>query len=49
VLRAASEANANAIAMATHGTSALRHVLAGSTALGVLGRAEIPVILVRPF
>jgi len=49
IQRAVAETGANAIGMATHGHSALRHVLAGSAALGVLGRAEVPVILVRPF
>jgi nucleotide-binding universal stress UspA family protein len=38
---------ANAIAMSTHGHSAQHHLLAGSTALGVLARAPVPVIFAR--
>lgn len=47
ILAAAAELGADAVAMATHGHSARRHLVAGSTALGVLGMAEIPVILVK--
>lgn len=44
---AASDVRADAIASATHGHSARRHLVAGSTALGVVRLAEVPVILVR--
>lgn len=47
IVTAARELGADAIAMATHGHSARRHLVAGSTALGVLGAAEVPVILVK--
>jgi nucleotide-binding universal stress UspA family protein len=43
----AGELGADAIAMATHGHSARRHLVAGSTALGVLANGELPVILVK--
>lgn len=44
---AARELGADAVAMATHGHSARRHLVAGSTALGVLANGELPVILVK--
>ena len=44
---AARELRADAIASATHGHSARRHLVAGSTALGVVKLAEVPVILVK--
>ena len=47
ILEVAKELNVDAIASATHGHSALRHVVAGSVALGVLKDATVPVILVR--
>lgn len=47
IVSVARELGADAIAMATHGHSARRHLIAGSTALGVLGMAEVPVILVK--
>ncbi|MFN8616815.1 MAG: universal stress protein [Dehalococcoidia bacterium] len=47
ILAAVGDLGADAVAMATHGHSARRHLVAGSTALGVLGLAEIPVILVK--
>ena len=47
ILRNATELGAQAIAMATHGYSARKHLVAGSTAVGVLKQAEIPVLLVR--
>jgi nucleotide-binding universal stress UspA family protein len=47
ILAAVGDVGADAVAMATHGHSARRHLVAGSTALGVLGLAEIPVILVK--
>lgn len=39
--------HANAIAMSTHGHSARHHLLAGSTALGVLAQSPVPVIFAR--
>lgn len=47
ILATVRDLGADAIAMATHGHSARRHLVAGSTALGVLGLAEVPVILVK--
>jgi len=47
ILDAAEEFAADAIAMATHGHSARRHLFAGSVALAVLARSERPLILVR--
>ncbi len=44
---AAKELGADAVAMATHGHSARRHLVAGSVALGVVKQAEVPVILVK--
>ncbi len=43
----ASRLGAEAIASATHGHSAKRHVVVGSTALGVVERSGLPVILVK--
>jgi nucleotide-binding universal stress UspA family protein len=47
ILAAAEEFGADAIAMATHGHSARRHLFAGSVALSVLARSRRPVLLVR--
>ena len=47
ILGAAEEFGADAIAMATHGHSARRHLFAGSVALSVLARSPRPVMLVR--
>ncbi|MGE0601126.1 MAG: universal stress protein [Dehalococcoidia bacterium] len=47
IINAATELHADAIASATHGHSARRHLVAGSTALGVVGSAGMPVILVK--
>ncbi len=47
ILAAASAHSADAVAMATHGHSARRHLVAGSTAMGVLGQSTLPVILVK--
>lgn len=47
ILALADEAGADSIAMSTQGHSARRHLVAGSVALDVLGRAPIPVILAR--
>lgn len=44
---AAKELGADAIAMATHGHCARRHLVAGSTALGVVANGSLPVILVK--
>ena len=48
ILAAAKELNADAIWMATQGRSLARHVLLGSTALGALNKATVPVALIRP-
>lgn len=47
ILAVAREVQADALAMATHGHRALRHLFLGSIALSVLGHAPIPVILTR--
>ncbi|HLF79882.1 MAG TPA: universal stress protein [Dehalococcoidia bacterium] len=47
IIEEAELLGANAIAMSTHGTSARRHLLAGSTALMLLGRSPLPVIMAR--
>ena len=47
ILGVASEAGADLICMATHGEGALRHFVMGSTALDVLSRSPVPVLLVR--
>lgn len=44
---AAEDLRADAIASSTHGHSARRHLVAGSTALGVVKLAKVPVILVK--
>jgi nucleotide-binding universal stress UspA family protein len=43
----AGKLGAEAIASATHGHSAKRHVVAGSTALGMVERSGLPVLLVK--
>lgn len=43
----AKELGVDAIAMATHGHSARRHLVAGSVALGVVKQSQVPVVLVR--
>jgi nucleotide-binding universal stress UspA family protein len=47
ILAAAREADADLIAMTTHGRSGLSRLLFGSIAAAVLARAEIPVFLLR--
>lgn len=47
IIETATAVGAHAIASATHGHSARRHLVAGSTALGVVRRAGLPVILVK--
>lgn len=47
ILRIASARRANAIALATHGYSARRHLLSGSTGVGLIQHGHIPTILVR--
>lgn len=47
ILEVAAELGADAIAMATHGHSAVRHLFAGSVALQVLAQSPRPVLLVR--
>jgi nucleotide-binding universal stress UspA family protein len=48
LVAAATRLEADVIVMATHGTSALRNILAGSVARGVLKGSPIPMILKRP-
>lgn len=47
ILAAAREFDVDLVLMATHGESALRHFVVGSTALEVLSKSECPVVLVR--
>ena len=47
VIAAADSLGADAIASATHGHSAQRRLIAGSTALGIVAKAQVPVILVK--
>jgi nucleotide-binding universal stress UspA family protein len=47
IMEEADRAGANAIAMATHGHSARRHLLMGSVALSILGRSRLPIIVSR--
>jgi len=47
ILRAAAARRANAIALATHGYSARRHLVSGSTGVGLIQHGHIPTILVR--
>ncbi|WBL37426.1 universal stress protein [Tepidiforma flava] len=47
IIEAARELGADAVASATHGHSARRHLIAGSTALGVARLSPVPVILAK--
>jgi len=47
ILAVATEFGADFICMATHGESAFRHFVVGSTALDVLSKSPCPVVLVR--
>jgi len=47
ILAVASEFDTDLICMATHGESAFRHFVIGSTALDVLSKSPCPVVLVR--
>jgi nucleotide-binding universal stress UspA family protein len=47
IVQGAREGKADLIAMTTHGRTGLGRLLFGSTADGVLRRAEVPVLLVR--
>lgn len=47
ILEEAAKIDASAIAISTHGHSARHHLFAGSVAMSILGRAEVPVLLVR--
>ena len=47
IVQEAERLHASAIAMATHGHGAAYHLFAGSTALGVVSRSPLPVILAR--
>ena len=48
IARIAAEKGADAIVMATHGRTGLARAFMGSVANGVLQRAEVPVLVVRP-
>lgn len=48
ILAEAEERRADIVCTATRGFSTLRHLILGSTALEVLGRSTLPVMLVRP-
>ena len=48
IARLAREKQVDAIVMATHGRTGLAHGLMGSVALGVVQRADVPLLLVRP-
>lgn len=47
ILRVAADFDVDFICMATHGESAFRHFVVGSTALDVLSKSPCPVVLVR--
>lgn len=47
ILEEAERLGAAAIAISTHGHTAARHLIMGSTALAVLSRAPLPLIMVR--
>lgn len=47
IIEVARQLGARCIATASHGTSAQRHLFAGSTALTLLGRSPLPVIMAR--
>lgn len=47
IIELAAQAEADAIAMASQGHGALRHLIAGSVTLAVLDRSPLPVILAR--
>lgn len=47
ILTVAAEFDVDLICMATHGESAFRHFVVGSTALDVLSKSACPVVLVR--
>jgi nucleotide-binding universal stress UspA family protein len=48
IARIAAEVGASAIALATHGRGGLARLVMGSVATGLLQRADVPVLLVRP-
>ena len=45
IVRGAAEIGASLIAMSTHGHSVVRHIVVGSTALGVLKQSPLPMLL----
>ena len=47
IIKVAEEENADLIAMASHGRTGLSHVFYGSVAIGVLHRADRPLLLIR--
>lgn len=48
ICRIADERGAHALAFGSHGAGLLRHLVVGSTALGVLGRTQRPCLVVGP-
>jgi len=49
ILDVAQEERATMIALATHGETGLKRLLAGSVAEGVIKKTPVPVLVVRPF
>jgi len=49
ILDVAGEERATMIALATHGETGLKRLLAGSVAEAVLKRSPVPVLVIRPF
>lgn len=49
ILEVAEEEKATMLALATHGETGLKRLLAGSVAEALLRRSPVPVLLVRPF
>jgi nucleotide-binding universal stress UspA family protein len=47
ILEKARDLDADAIAMSTHGQGARRHAIMGSTAMAMLGRSPVPLIVAR--
>lgn len=47
IIEVADQVGAQSIAMATHGYSASHHLLMGSTAMSILGRCHLPLIVAR--
>jgi nucleotide-binding universal stress UspA family protein len=47
IIEEARHLGASAIALSSHGTTARRHLFAGSTALQLLGRSPLPMLMAR--